>query len=88
MRYLAIIFAVALALGCGAPMALPPVHCSPTTVQTARGAQPALVGRVAGCPNLVAVAGDEPGITLYVLRVNLDISDEQLQQLPEVQRGA
>ena len=81
----AIIPLVAAALwACGAP--LPPPGCVPTKIQPAQGAPITLRGRVAGCPNLVAVSGG-PGITLYVLRVNLHLADDQVDALPEVQRG-
>jgi hypothetical protein len=86
LRLVLLIAAAAALASCGpGPLAL---QCSPSLVQPAPGARPALLARVAGCPGLVAVAGDTPGTTLYVRRFDLgDISDAQIAALPEVQGG-
>lgn len=84
MLRIAIIAALAASLvGCGAPVISP--QCRPTTIQPARGAGITLVGRVAGCPNLVAVNDGTPGVILYVSRRNLvDFSDSTINALPEI----
>lgn len=80
--------AAALALwACGAP--LTPPECLPTVIQPAHDQVITPRGRVVGCSDLVAVkvAGYD-GITLYVLRSHLvEFSDEELNALPERQRG-
>jgi hypothetical protein len=87
MFRLVLLIAVAAALAGCAPRPLA-TQCNTTVVQPAPGAQPALKYRVAGCPELVAVAGDMPGITLFVLRSSLrGISDQQIDALPEQKGG-
>ena len=83
MRRLIITTGVTVALT-GCTLSAP--SCAPTSVQPAHGAPVTPIGRVAGCSDLVAVAG-EPGTTLYVLRVNLALSDQQIDALPLIQRG-
>lgn len=86
MRRLSSLFAALALASCGAPLAAPTASCQPSVVQPA-GA-PQLLGRVAGCPNLVRVAGDGPGIWLYVERWRLaGVSDAQIEALPLVERG-
>jgi hypothetical protein len=84
MRKVIITLALAASLaGCGAPVISP--QCRPSVVQPARGAGITLVGRVAGCPNLVAVQDGTPGVILYVSRRTLvDFSDSQINALPEI----
>lgn len=77
--------AAAIALAACGP--LQPPECSPTTVQPAPGSQITLIGRIDGCADLVSVAGDGPGIVLYVRRADLPFSDEEIYRLPIVQRG-
>jgi hypothetical protein len=82
-----IILSLAALAGC-APAALTRPECLPTVVQPARGAGITLIARVAGCPNLVAVAGAAPGQVLYVSRRTLlGIDSWQIDALPEQQRG-
>jgi hypothetical protein len=82
-----IILGLAALVGC-APAALPKPECLPSTVQPARGAGITLIARVAGCPDLVAVAGAAPGQVLYVSRRTLlGIDSWQIDALPEQQRG-
>lgn len=85
-RKLALIGLLTIA-GCAAPTALHTPRCTPTVTQPAHGASITLVSRVTGCPNLVAVAGDAPGIILYVTRDDLDSQSGQIDALPEVQEG-
>jgi hypothetical protein len=75
MRKVLIICAAAVLAGC-APVALSaPAQCAPTATQPA-GRPYILLGRVDGCPNLLAVSGG-PGVTLYI----------ELGKLPIVPRG-
>jgi hypothetical protein len=81
-RLMLLIGAAAALASCGpGPLAL---QCSPSLVQPAPGARPALLARVAGCPQLVAVAGEAPGVVLYVRRFDLvAVADAQIAALPE-----
>jgi hypothetical protein len=78
---------IALALqGCGAPLTSP--QCRPTVVQPPHGSVITLIARVQGSPNLVAVAGDAPGVLLFVSRANLvGHSDSEIDALPVAAGG-
>ena len=86
MRRLTSLFAALALASCGAPFAAPPDQCRPTVVQPS--GPPQLLGRVAGCPDLVRVAGASPGIVLEVERWRLaGVSDAQIDALPLLERG-
>jgi hypothetical protein len=86
MRRLYVLGLAATLVGCGAPLVSP--QCRPTVVQPPHGSPITLIARVAGCPNLVAVAGDAPGVLLFVSRFNLvGHSDSEINALPVAAGG-
>lgn len=84
MKRIIVIIVAGVLAGCGP---LQPPECAPTVVQPAPGSQIALIGRIDGCADLVAVAGDGPGIVLYVRRADLPFSDQEIFSLPIVAKG-